>query len=46
MNVTDYLKRQTAGGKTVTQIVFDGEPFDVLSVRRWRKKLLEGSQSR
>ena len=35
-----YLKRQSADGKTVKQILFDGERFDVMSVWRWREKVL------
>ena len=26
--------------KKVTQIVFEGERFDVMSIRRWRERLL------
>jgi hypothetical protein len=40
MDVSAYLKRESAGGKTVTQIVFEGERFDVMSVQNWRKKVL------
>ena len=40
MDVSAYLKRMSAGGKPVTQIVFQGERFDVMSVRRWRDKAL------
>jgi GTPase SAR1 family protein len=40
MDVSAYLKRESAGGKTVKQIVFDGEPLDVMSVRRWREAML------
>jgi Domain of unknown function (DUF4365) len=41
MDVRSYLKRQSAKTQTsVTQIIFDGEPFTALSVRRWRDKLL------
>ncbi len=29
-----------AGQKKVTQIVFEGERFDVMSIRRWRERLL------
>jgi small GTP-binding protein len=39
MDVTAWLKRNTAGGKKVTQIIFEGERFDALSVRRWRDRL-------
>ena len=38
MDVTAYLKRESAGGKTVRQIIFEGERFDVMSVRRWRDR--------
>ena len=40
MNVSAYLKRESASGKTVRHIVFEGERFDAMSVRRWRKKVL------
>ena len=40
MDVSTYLKRETETGKEVKQIMFDGERFDVMSVRRWREKLL------
>ena len=40
MDVSTYLKRESAGGKQVKQIVFAGERFDVMSVRRWREKVL------
>jgi hypothetical protein len=41
MEVRDYLKRASENGtKTVKQIEFSGERFDVMSVRRWRKKAL------
>jgi hypothetical protein len=39
MDVSAYLKRESAGGKTVRQIVFAGERFDVMSARRWRLQL-------
>jgi small GTP-binding protein len=43
MEVRDYLKRETDNGKkAVKQIVFTGERFDVMSVRRWREKMLGG----
>jgi hypothetical protein len=36
-----WLKRASDDGKkAVRQIVFEGEPFDVMSVRRWREKVL------
>jgi hypothetical protein len=38
----DWLKSATHGGrKPVQQIVFGGERFDVMSVRRWRDRVLE-----
>jgi hypothetical protein len=41
MEIRDYLKRESDNGKkTVKQIVFTGERFDVMSVRRWREKVL------
>ena len=41
MNVTEYLKRTgNSGKKSVKQVVFDGERFDVMSVQRWRKNVL------
>ena len=41
MEVRDWLKRASdSGRKPVTQIVFEGERFDVMSVRRWREKVL------
>lgn len=45
MDVSAYLKRKSAGGKTVEQIAFEGERFDVMSVRRWRDGLLAGRSS-
>jgi len=43
MGVRDWLKRESDNGrKPVTQIVFDGERFDVMSVRRWRDQGLGG----
>jgi len=41
MEIRDYLKRESDNGKKrVKQIVFEGERFDVMSVRRWREKAL------
>ena len=41
MDVNGYLKRTSGNGqKPVTQIVFAGERFDVMSVRRWRDRAL------
>jgi hypothetical protein len=45
MEVRDYLKRVSENGtKPVKQIVFEGERFDVMSVRRWREKMLAAAQ--
>jgi Domain of unknown function (DUF4365) len=41
MEVRDWLKRASDDGKKpVKQIVFEGERFDVMSVRRWRDRAL------
>jgi len=41
MRIDDYLKRESDNGKKkVKQIVFEGERFDVMSVRRWRERVL------
>ena len=41
MDVSAYLRRESSNGKKpVKQIVFEGERFDVMSVRRWRQKAL------
>ena len=44
MEVRDWLKRASDNGKKpVKQIVFEGERFDVMSVRRWREKILSAT---
>ncbi len=44
MEVRDWLKRASDNGKkSVKQIVFEGERFDVMSVRRWRDEALDQS---
>jgi len=40
MDVSTYLNRESAGGKTVKQVVFEGECFDEMSLWRWRDKAL------
>jgi GTPase SAR1 family protein len=41
MDVSAYLKRESNNGKkAVKQIVFEGERLDVMSVRRWRDRVL------
>ncbi|HWA24586.1 MAG TPA: TIR domain-containing protein [Lacunisphaera sp.] len=41
MEIRDYLRRETDHGrKPVKHIVFSGERFDVMSVRRWRERAL------
>jgi hypothetical protein len=40
MDVSGYLKRESRGGKRVTQIVFEGEPLTALSLRRIRDEML------
>ena len=45
MEIRDYLKHASDNGKkAVKQIVFEGERFDVMSVRRWREKALKGEE--
>ncbi len=40
-NALSYLKRASHGStEPVTEIVFVGERFDVMSVRRWRDEAL------
>jgi hypothetical protein len=42
MGVSEYLKRKSDNGKKlVKQVVFSGERFDVMSVRRWRERTLQ-----
>ncbi|HEY2169410.1 MAG TPA: TIR domain-containing protein [Candidatus Angelobacter sp.] len=42
MEVRDWLKHASnKSSKPVKQIVFQGDRFDVMSVRRWREKLLD-----
>jgi len=36
------MANQGRGGKNLTQVVFDGERLDVMSVRRLRKRALSG----
>ena len=46
MEVRDYLKWESENGKKhVKLIVFEGERFDVMGVRRWREKVLSGNAS-
>lgn len=41
MDVSAYLKRASDDGKkAVKQIIFEGERFEVMSVRQWRKQIL------
>lgn len=44
MEIRDWLKRESDNGKKpVKQIVFKGERFDVMSVRRWRDRVLDAA---
>lgn len=46
MEIRELLKRESSHGKKpVRQIVFAGERFDVMSVRRWRDRVLTESAS-
>ncbi len=40
MDVSAFLKRESAGGKTVRQIVFAGERSDAVRVQKRRKKVI------
>jgi len=40
MNVTEYLKRHSRGGKQVKQIVFQGEPFTAPNLQKIRDRLI------
>jgi hypothetical protein len=45
MEIRDWLRGSTEGGtKGVKQIEFRGERFDVMSVRRWRERVLGGGE--
>jgi small GTP-binding protein len=45
MDVRDYLIKATENGKkTVTKIIFDGEPFDIKSILSWRDKFIAPEQ--
>lgn len=47
MEVRDWLKRASDNGrKPVKQIIFEGERFDVMSIRRWREKVLAAGWAR
>ena len=46
MDVSAWLKLNAASGKKAKQIVFDGERFDALSVRRWRDRVLREAANR
>jgi len=42
MEIREHLNEVTNNGeRQVRQIVFDGERFDVMSIRRWRDRILE-----
>ena len=43
MDVSDYLRREFREGKTPTQIIFQGERLDAMSVRRMRERALAGT---
>jgi small GTP-binding protein len=40
MDVSDHLRRESRAGESLTQIVFEGERLDVMSVRRLRERAL------
>jgi small GTP-binding protein len=42
MDVREYLRHESNNGqKRVSQIIFSGERFDVMSVRRWRDHIMK-----
>jgi hypothetical protein len=42
MEIRELLRRESDGGKkSVKRIAFTGQRFDVMSVRRWRERVLE-----
>jgi len=45
MDVSAYLKRESAGGKSGRQIVFAGERFDAVGVQNWRRRVLRGGRT-
>jgi hypothetical protein len=46
MEVRDWLKQESADKQSpIKHISFVGERFDVMSVRRWRDRLLSRSQA-
>jgi AAA domain, putative AbiEii toxin, Type IV TA system/Domain of unknown function (DUF4365)/AAA domain len=45
MDVRDYLRRESGNRKrAIRHITFNGQRFDVMSVRRWREDALQGYQ--
>ncbi len=40
MDVSAWLKRNSAEGKTVRQVVFEGERFDAVTLRQWRDRMM------
>ena len=44
VDVSAYLNQESRGGKTVKQVVFEGERFDSVSVQEWRKRSLGGAE--
>jgi hypothetical protein len=41
MEILAWFKKETDNGqRKVKQILFEGERFDVMSIRNWRKKIL------
>jgi hypothetical protein len=40
VRIRDPFRARDNGRRPVQQIVFAGERFDVMSVRRWREKVL------
>ncbi len=41
MDVGEYLKRESRGGKKVKQVVFKGEALTALSLRQMRERFMD-----
>lgn len=46
MEISSVLRRELAAGRPpeqIRQVEFDGEPLDLASVLRWRRRILDGN---
>lgn len=46
MEIREHLRKKARDGETVTRIEFQGEPFDTVSIMKWRQHMLEASSYR